>query len=328
MPDVVCLGESLAAFRPARPGESLTSACDYVRSTGGAESNVACALAHAGHTVRWVSRLGLDGFGEQVLRDVAAAGVDVSAVARDPGRPTGIYFRTDGERGAGMETAYYRAGSAASAMSPATVGEDAVSGARVLHLTGITAALSPGCEELLRALTTRRPGRPLVSFDVNHRPQLWQGRDAGPVLRALANGADLVFVGEDEAEAVWGITGGPGAIRAALPGPAAVVVKGRGHEAVLLQRDGEPGGGADRGPDSGPAGEADGGPGAAAPGTPAHADHRTTRVPAPGTGHVVAPVGAGDAFAAGYLSALLDGRPAAVRLRHGHLFAAAALARP
>jgi 2-dehydro-3-deoxygluconokinase len=291
MPDIVCLGESLAAFRPARPGQSLATAEDFSRGAGGAESNVACTLARAGHRVRWVSRLGRDGFGDRLLAVIAAAGVDVSAVRRDPARPTGIYFRTDGDRGRDLETVYYRAGSAASAMSPATVPPESWTDARVLHLTGITAALSADCAALLRELTAPRPGRPLISFDVNHRPQLWPAGRAGPMLRDLADASDLVFVGEDEAEAVWGITGGPAAIRAALPGPATVVVKRGARDAVLLTRG------------------------------------RTIRVSAP-RAEVVAPVGAGDAFAAGYLSALLRDRPEAERLRHAHLFAAAALGAP
>ncbi|CAM5577236.1 Sugar kinase OS=Streptomyces cyaneofuscatus OX=66883 GN=G3I52_23780 PE=3 SV=1 [Streptomyces cyaneofuscatus] len=94
---------------------------------------------------------------------------------------------------------------------------------RVLHLSGITAALSADCLELLRNLTAPRPGRPLVSFDVNHRPHLWRGGDA-TVLLELARRCDLVFVGEDEAEEAWGIVGAE-AIRAALPEPGVVVVK-------------------------------------------------------------------------------------------------------
>jgi 2-dehydro-3-deoxygluconokinase len=288
MPDIVCLGESLATFRPARAGQSLAVAEDFVRGAGGAESNVACALARAGHSVRWVSRLGRDGFGDHLLAVIAATGVDVSAVRRDPDRPTGIYFRTDGDRGRDLETAYYRAGSAASAMSPATVPARSWADARVLHLSGITAALSADCAALLRELTAPRPDRPMISFDVNHRAQLWSAEAAGPVLRELARSSDLVFVGEDEAETVWGIGGGPAAIRAALPEPAAVVVKCRDAAAVLLS----------------------GG--------------KAVRVPAPRL-EVVAPVGAGDAFAAGYLSALLRGLPDGRRLRHAHLFAATAV---
>lgn len=110
------------------------------------------------HTTRWVSRVGADGFGDHLVEAIGAYGVDVSHVRRDPSRPTGVYFRTAGDRaGDTHEVAYYRAGSAASAMSPAGVDLDAVRAGRVLHLSGITAALSPDCLDLMRELTA--PGR-------------------------------------------------------------------------------------------------------------------------------------------------------------------------
>lgn len=295
--DVVCLGESLVAFRPVRPGP-LADVPAFERGIGGAESNVACALARCGHRARWIGRVGTDGFGTHLVDAIAAHGVDVSAVQRDPDRPTGIYFRTAGERAttAGArqpdlsEVAYYRAGSAASAMSPALVPRAAAWSGRILHLTGITAALSAGCRDLLHHLTARAPGRPLLSFDVNYRASLWQhGRPA--VLADLARRCDLVFVGEDEAEAAWGLRGAA-AIRAALPEPGLLVVKRGAHGATAFARDGG-----------------------------------AVVVPAPAV-DVVAPVGAGDAFAAGFLSATLRGLPLPARLRHGHLTAAAALTVP
>jgi 2-dehydro-3-deoxygluconokinase len=179
-------------------------------------------------------------------------------------------------------------------MGVGTVDLAAVRAGRVLHLSGITAALSGDCLDLLRELTAPRPGRPLVSFDVNHRPSLWRGRrgaDGPRLLLDLARGADLVFVGEDEAREAWGLDG-PEALRDALPEPAALVVKqGRGG-ATVLDREG--------GVTLAPALRVD----------------------------VVAEVGAGDAFAAGYLSATLRGLPVRDRLRHGHLMAAAALTVP
>ncbi|WP_344528552.1 sugar kinase [Streptomyces albiaxialis] len=300
--DVVCLGESMVTFLPSRPGP-LADVPSFDRVIGGAESNVACALAGAGHRARWVSRVGADGFGEHLVRTIAGQGVDVSAVQRDPARPTGIYFRTDGERATGEDAAadgplsevvYYRAGSAASAMSPATVDREAVTAGRFLHLTGITPALSADCLALTRALVGA-PGRPPVSFDVNYRVGLWRdpAPDEGPrVLLDLARRSDLVFVGEDEAAAAWGVRGGPEAVREALPEPSALVVKQGAAGAVAFVT-----------------GEA------------------PVRVPAPRV-EVASPVGAGDAFAAGYLSGALRGLPARDRLRHGHLMAAAALVEP
>ncbi|WP_372497832.1 sugar kinase, partial [Streptomyces clavuligerus] len=222
--DVICLGESMVTFLPSRPGR-LADVPSFDRAIGGAESNVACALAAAGHRTRWVGRVGTDGFGDHLIHAIAGYGVDTSAVGRDPERPTGIYFRTATDRATDAhEVVYYRRGSAASAMSPDTVPAAAVTGARVLHLSGITPALSDDCLALMRRLTARGPGRPLVSFDVNHRPGLWRDPAGARVLLDLARGADLVFVGEDEAADAWGLEG-PAAIRAALPEPAAVVVK-------------------------------------------------------------------------------------------------------
>ncbi|MFJ2415206.1 sugar kinase [Streptomyces brevispora] len=334
--DVVCLGESMVTFLPSQPGR-LADVPSFVRGIGGAESNVACALAAAGHRAAWVSRVGADGFGDHLVDAISAYGVDTSAVRRDPTRPTGIYFRTATDRAADThEVAYYRAGSAASAMSPANVPYEALLAGRVLHLSGITAALSADCLALLRELTAPRPGRPLVSFDVNHRPGLWRGGDASPdVLLDLARGADLVFVGEDEAEEAWGISGAE-AIRAALPEPAVVVVK-RGADGATVFSAPRPG--------TGPAHLSESGTGPAHPGGtgtgPAHPGVTGTDTAHPGrTGtdtvttvpalrvDVVAPVGAGDAFAAGFLSATLRGLPVRDRARHGHLMAAAALTVP
>ncbi|WP_327431316.1 MULTISPECIES: sugar kinase [unclassified Streptomyces] len=289
--DVVALGESMVTFLPSRPGR-LADVPSFERGIGGAESNVACVLASAGHTARWVGRVGADGFGDHLVEAIAAYGVDTSAVRRDPARPTGIYFRTAGDRATDAhEVAYYRAGSAASAMAVENVDLDTVRAGRVLHLSGITAALSDDCLALMRELTARRPGRPLVSFDVNHRPGLWRDTAGPHVLLDLARGADIVFVGEDEAEAAWEVTGGPAALRAALPEPRALVVKQGSRGATLFDGD------------------------------------TVTFAPALHT-DVVAPVGAGDAFAAGFLSATLRGLPARDRLRHGHLMAAAALTVP
>ncbi|MET9591151.1 sugar kinase [Streptomyces sp. NPDC006516] len=295
--DVVCLGESMVTFLPSQPGR-LADVPSFSRGIGGAESNVACALAAAGHRAAWVGRVGADGFGDHLVEAIAGYGVDTSAVRRDPDRPTGIYFRTATDRATDAhEVAYYRAGSAASAMSPHNVPYEDVLGGRVLHLSGITAALSADCLALLDDLTAPRDNRPLISFDVNHRPGLWRGGDAGPgVLIGLARRSDLVFVGEDEAEEAWGLHGAE-AIRAALPEPAHLVVKRGADGVTVFSRDGAP------------------------------AQDTVTDVPSLRV-DVVAAVGAGDAFAAGFLSATLRDLPVRDRARHGHLMAAAVLTVP
>jgi 2-dehydro-3-deoxygluconokinase len=206
--------------------------------------------------------------------------VDVSRVTVDPDRPTGVYFKAAG----GVR--YYRRGSAASGMGPALLAGLPLDGVDLVHTSGITPALSDSCLALMRALlgTARRF---LLSFDVNWRPALWAGRDPA-VLRDLAALADVVLVGADEAETLWGVAE-PAAIRGVLPEPPALVVKQAERGATLIEGDG---------------------PAVFEP---------ALRV------DVVEPVGAGDAFAAGYLAALLAGEPPRRRLRAGHLRAAAVL---
>ncbi len=297
-PVAVCVGESMAVLLPDRAGP-LESVENFRLSVGGAESNVAGALAALGVPSAWISRVGDDGFGRRLLGDLTARGVDVSAVAVDPHRPTGVYLKevggTTGDRhdlGPGRSRLHYhRRGSAAAALSPALLTDPTavrlLSGARLLHLSGITAALSDDCLALLRALLAdRRPGR-LVSFDLNWRPALWRDRDL-TVLPALLDAADLLLLGADEAEAAFG-TGEPQALRRRFPSPATVVVKDEARLVTAVERDG-------------------------------------TAVSEPAlTVDVVEATGAGDAFAAGYLAGTVRGLDQRRRLRLGHLSAACAL---
>ncbi|MFF9484451.1 sugar kinase [Streptomyces sp. NPDC014676] len=332
----------MVTFLPSRPGR-LADVPSFDRGIGGAESNVACVLAAAGHATRWVSRVGADAFGDHLVEAIGGYGVDVSHVRRDPDRPTGIYFRTAGDRSTeAHEVAYYRAGSAASAMTATNLDLEAVRAGRILHLSGITAALSADCLTLMRELTARRPGRPLISFDVNHRPGLWPDTHGPEVLLDLARDADIVFVGEDEAEEAWGITGGPSKIREALPEPAILVVKQGAHAVVAFTG---PAGSRTRLPAGSRAAGATGVPPlersrewgrVGADGTPQAPGSATHPRPTAAQGtcepalkvDVVATTGAGDAFAAGFLSATLRDLPLRDRLRHGHLTAAAALTTP
>ncbi|WP_373559769.1 sugar kinase [Streptomyces sp. TLI_55] len=327
----------MVTFLPTRPGR-LADVPSFDRAIGGAESNVACALAAAGHSARWVSRVGVDGFGDHLVETIGSYGVDVTGVRRDALRPTGVYFRTAGERGTSAhEVAYYRAGSAASAMSVENV---EVGAGRVLHLSGITAALSEECLRLMRELTAPRTGRPVVSFDVNHRSGLRRDANGPGALLELARGADIVFVGEDEAEEAWGVAGGPDGIRELLPEPAVLVVKkgGRGATAFvsaagewgLVAQFPAPLGALSCGQScrlGGTGGRSGTPPARAGETPPTPAPTPRTFEPAP-TVDIVSTTGAGDAFAAGFLSGTLRGLPVRERLRLGHLWAAATLTTP
>jgi 2-dehydro-3-deoxygluconokinase len=284
-PDVVCLGESMAMLVPS-DGEPLRSAASFALTTAGAESNVARALVQLGSTAAWVSLLGDDVLGGRVLDDITTAGVDVSLTRRRPER-TGFFLKDPGEHGS--RVTYYRDGSAASRLGRADVDRALAARPRHLHLSGVTPALSASCRDAVTyALAAARELGVTTSFDVNHRPVLWpEPGKAAEVLRALAKNSDVVFTGLDEAEALWGTTT-PEDVRDLLAGPGAVVVKNGGTDATCFagdERFAEP------------------------------------ALPAP----VVEPVGAGDAFAAGWLHGALTGLPHPARLRLGHLLASAAL---
>ncbi|WP_460397504.1 sugar kinase [Actinophytocola sediminis] len=279
----------MALFVPAEDGPP-SRVRTWTRTVGGAESNVACHLAGLGVAAAWVSAVGDDAFGRAVVDFVAGHGVDVSGVLVDQERPTGLYVKESD----GSPVRYYRRGSAASGMDRELVARLPVDGARLVHTSGITPALSDSCLALMRELVARPRRTHRLSFDLNWRPALWRDRDPA-VLRELAAAADIVFVGADEAEAVWGV-GEPAAIRELLPAPAMLVVKQAEHGATLIERDQDTG--VDRPPVFQPALRVD----------------------------VVEPVGAGDAFAAGFLAATLTGAQSpAHRLRAGHLQAAAVL---
>lgn len=281
---VACVGETMVLLAPSVPAP-LAPDQSLTLSIGGAESNVATYLAEYGVASRWVSRVGDDPLGRIVVDRVASFGVDVSCVEVDPTMPTGVYFKETSERG--TRVLYYRSGSAATRLGPDALRTPAVTGADVLHLTGITPALSEGCRDLVEAaLLSGAAGDRVVSFDVNWRPTLWSSHP-GDVLLRLARAADLVFVGADEAGGLWGCSDHP-AVRALLPEPEILVVKDGAY------------------------------------GVSVFFGEESLFVPALKV-DVVEVVGAGDAFAAGFITGLLRGLDPRGQARLGHLTAASAL---
>ncbi|MFG1998497.1 sugar kinase [Spirillospora sp. NPDC048911] len=297
LPEAVCIGETMAALLPDRPGP-LEDVDTFRHSIGGAEANVARGLVALGVPAAWVGQVGDDGFGRRIVRDLTGAGVDTSGVLTDPGRPTGLYVKEAGRSGSVLH--YYRAGSAGSALGPGLLDRPQVtrllSRADLVHLSGITAALSDGALDLVRTLLYDRTRTQLVSFDLNWRPALWWDADPG-LLVPLLNAADIVLLGADEARAVLG-TSDPAELRELLPDPETLVVKDDAHHAIAVPRPG---------PDSG-------------------SDSDSVMVTEPALRvDTVEPVGAGDAFAAGYLAGTLRGDGLRQCLRLGHLAAAATL---
>lgn len=272
--DVITIGETMVAF-VSRDGST-----QYQAVAAGAESNVAIGLARLGLSTRWVSRLGDDRLGSFIESTVTGAGVD-AAVVRDAEAPTGVMVKHVSPTGSTGR--YYRRGSAASRLSAADL--DRAGSARWMHVTGITPALSPTAAALVEAVLDRTTGHAGgVSFDVNYRPALWSGPDAAAaVLRPLARQADVVFVGDDEAEALFGTTDFGELAGILLDDPQRQLVLKHGAAGAEVMSAGS-----------------------------------LARVPGLSV-DAVDETGAGDAFAAGYLAANLAAWDPEDRLRLGHV---------
>jgi 2-dehydro-3-deoxygluconokinase len=227
--DVTAVGETMLRLS-VPPGERLEAAARLHTAAGGAESNVLGALAALGRRVGFVAGLPDNALGRLVARELRAAGVDVSGIVWDAGGRLGTYFvehaPDPGPRPS--RVVYDRAGSCGAALGAGSVDWDHVSDTRILHLTGITPALSPTSRELVRALVRRAREACLpVSFDVNHRAQLWSADEAGSELAALLAGVELLFCSARDAEQIFGLEKAPAAVAAALAertGARAVVV--------------------------------------------------------------------------------------------------------
>lgn len=289
--DVITFGETMTLLMAETAGP-LDRVERFAKGIAGADSNVAVGLARLGLRVAWVSRLGADSFGDDVRRAVAAEGVDVSHVARDPLRSTGMMLKSRADDGSDPQVEYYRRGSAASALSLADFDAAYFLGARHLHATGITPALSADAAELTRhAMRTMRAAGRSVSFDPNLRPRLWPGEAAmREAINDCAALADWVLPGIAEGRLLTGHNA-PRDIAAFYldRGAGAVVVKLGAEGAYWRTADGE------------------------------------GRVPAAPVARVVDTVGAGDGFACGVISGRLDGLDWPGATRRGNWIGAQAI---
>lgn len=275
--DVVSLGECMALAFPPEP-VGLAESPLLQLDIAGAESNLCIGLSRLGFRARFISRVGDDPFGRRIRLVLEQEGVDTQALITDPDAPTGVFFREhlpDGQR----RVYYYRKGSAASRLSPKNLHPDFFHGARVVHLTGITPALSPSCAAACgRAVELARQVGAVISFDPNYRPRLWEAGAARAVLLPLMAQANILLMGHEDAQAVFGTENIEEALRQGRDMGASVVVLKRGeHGACALADDGT--------------------------------GHRgqIIEIPAHPPTQVVDPVGAGDGFDAGFLAGWLQG---------------------
>jgi len=278
MSDLVTLGESTALFSMPQMGR-LRDASRLDVSIAGAESNVSIGFCRLGRSSSWIGRVGQDEFGELIVRTLRREGVDTSGVRTDAARQTALMFKEHRAPNV-VEVTYYRRGYAGSALTPDDVDDALITSARVLHVTGITMALSDSARAAVEhAVHVARAAGVLVSLDVNYRSRLWSREAAAAAIGPLAREADIVFAGDDELF-VFGSEGLSEAERLAAQGSREVVVK-QGARGATSFCDGD-------------------------------------RWVEPAVAVMaIDPVGAGDAFVAGYLVARLEGGDHQARLRTG-----------
>jgi 2-dehydro-3-deoxygluconokinase len=279
--DVLGLGEPLLEF-----SELLADGpSHYLPGFGGDTSNAVIAAARQGARVAYATRLGHDVFGDRFVALWRDEGVDTSLVARDADAFTGIYFVTHGE--GGHEFSYYRRGSAASLMRPGDLPTEAIDATRLLHVSGISQAISAGaCDAVFAAIAAARERGVLISYDTNLRLKLWPLARARAVILESISQCDLCLPSLEDATAVTGLRDPDAIVDAFLARGAQVVALKLGAAGALV----------------------------------ASADERH-RVPGLRVATVDA-TGAGDTFDGAFLAEYLRGAPLAAAARYANAAAA------
>lgn len=282
--DVVLFGEAMLLLVADRPGP-IEDARAFHKRTAGAETNVAIGLARLGLAVAWASRLGDDSMGRSLRATLQAEGIDCGHVTLDAAQRTGFQFKGRVTDGSDPPIEYHRKGSAASRMGPQDIDAAWLQSARHLHATGVFAAISDGCHALSRrAMRLMREAGRSVSFDPNLRPTLWATPEAmREGINGLASLADWVFPGIEEGRFLTGLQ---------TPEAIAGFYRARGASLVVVKLGAE---------------------GAYYDSADAGCGH----VAACPVAEVVDTVGAGDGFAAGVVSALLEGLDVATAVQRG-----------
>lgn len=273
----------MVLFTPKASSGLMRYAGDFSTKIAGAESNVAIGLSRLGYQAGWISRLGDDEFGRRILSFIRGEGVDVSQTRFDSEASTGLFFK---EKLTADEARvnYYRKNSAASRMPDDDIKETYIARAKYLHVTGITPALSEQCyESVLKAVKYARQAGVKVVFDPNLRRKLWSEERARAVLLELSSMADIVLPGIEEAEFLFGKLGRESLAEAFLDNGASTVIMKLGKEGAY-----------------------------------AVTDEFSGMVAGFPVDRVADPVGAGDGFAAGCLSGLIDGCSIEETVRRGN----------
>lgn len=272
MHDLVTLGEVLLRLAVPSP-DRIETARRLDVQIGGAEANVAAAVARLGLRTAWLSALPAGPWGERVVRELGAHGVDCRYVVRTDGARMGLYFLEYGVPPRPIRVLYDRRDSAFSRLSVDAVDWEVVRRARLVHLSGVTAGLGEPGRALVRRATDEAP---ILSFDVNYRAALWSADDARRFIEPILPRVRYLFTGEEEAATVFGLTGPAESTVDVLArrAPKATIALMRGAAGSLVRDGGR-----------------------------AFAPARRPAV------QVVDPIGAGDAYVAGFLWSVLRERP-------------------
>ncbi|TNH05567.1 sugar kinase [Testudinibacter sp. TR-2022] len=273
--DVITYGEAMVMFVATEFGE-LSEINHFAKRAAGAELNVAIGLARLGLEVAWLSRVGHDSFGKFILQQLAKENIHSELVTIDSRYPTGFQLKSKAVNGTDPAVEYFRKGSAASHLSLVDFNPDAFLNARHLHLSGVAAALSDSTYQLsLHFADFMRTAGKTVSFDPNLRPTLWKSEQEMVYhLNQLAFKADWVLPGIKEGYILTGLTSSEAIADFYLEqGVKAVIIK-LGEQGAYFK------------------------------------DHQGNQGTAPACfiENVVDTVGAGDGFAVGVISALLEGK--------------------
>lgn len=224
--DLVAIGEPLYELNRQPDGR-------YLPGFGGDTSNVAIAAARLGVQAAYVTRLGGDMFGDELMALWQREGVDVSGIRRDADAATGLYFVTH-EKG-GHRFTYVRKGSAASRMTPDDVPEALISGARILHASAISQAIGATAQAAVsRTFDLAAKAGAMISYDVNFRPALWQAAAARPVVEASAARAAILKVSVEDSSALFGIAEPPAVVECMMALGAEKVVVTLGAQGVMV----------------------------------------------------------------------------------------------
>lgn len=224
--DILCLGEPMLEFNQQEDGT-------YLPGHGGDTSNAAIAAARQGARVGYVTHIGADAFGASFMELWRQEGVNSDTVRQVSTAHTGIYFVTHGPDG--HDFSYFRAGSAASQMSPADLPVDALQAAKILHVSGISQAISnSAADTVFEAMRIVREAGGKVSYDTNLRLKLWPLDRARAVIHAAVAQSDIVLPGLDDAELLTGHSEPDAIVDTYLALGAGIVALTLGPEGILV----------------------------------------------------------------------------------------------